>query len=475
MSCARTLPIGRLVIPAFTLLMITLGCAVPGRTAGVRTDGPPPNFSKEQLRNALEDFADYVEATIKQAALDIDERQPDRQTRIATLMWRSRALPAFSSALKEADAIQAYLDCWTVCVRFRIYFEQGDGKALFGEQQPIAINASRQIEAGIERIGRLFMTEDRIAQGHQEVQAFAAKNPITGTFANAYVHTTTTTHDASPILGAILKLPLAPFQMFEGIDKGAAAIYGFTTVAGRFADIVEEWPESLSWQLQLMLLQLEQYETVRTALAAFTKLADSSADMAQTARHLPAEFRKQASELMAELDAKQVNLQATLKQAEQTAATVERALQKAGETSDALDRTARSVAEAGIAWNETSKAVAQSVTEMSKLGSDSPPKSQPSKPFDINDYRLTADSLSGAALQLRQLSTDLQGLIDSPELQSRLDDMDARIDRLSGQASAQARLVADHAAWRGVQLLFLAFGLAIVYRIIASRWIKQRA
>lgn len=461
---------GLLVVAAG--MAILSGCAHPeGRPSSGMLTAAAGSFSKEHLRNALDEFDDFFEVTIKHAADNIDQHQPDRQTKVATLMWRSRAISAADSALKQDDALRAFLDTWTLCVRLSQYFEEGSGRTLFGMQQPIAIATAKEIEAGIEEVGRMFLAEDALFRIRDGVREVARKQPIKGMFSDMRIRPAAVpAEETPPILGSLLALPLAPFQVFEGIDKGATAIHGFTTVASRFTDVVEEWPESISWQLQLMLLNLESYDTVRTVVTSLDRLSDSSASMAETAKKLPEEVRREAAHLLEEIDARQAGFQATLKQADQTAQTVERALQRVDEAANAIDRTARSVAEAGIAWNESARVIGQTVTDIGKCGQTAPPATRPSRPFDINDYNRTADSLTAAAVELRQLVAEFHGLAGSSELTTRLEEIDARIAGLTEHTSGQAASLANHVTWRLAQLLVLAFVLALLYRIVNARF-----
>jgi hypothetical protein len=91
-----------------------------------------------------------------------------------------------------------------------------------------------------------------------------------------------------------LSAPMAPFRALQGVESGAAAIHEFNTTARQLGDIAAALPEETRWQLELFLYDVEERETVIAGLAAFQKLADSSAQLSATAADLPADTRPPA-------------------------------------------------------------------------------------------------------------------------------------------------------------------------------------
>jgi uncharacterized protein with PIN domain len=455
-------------------------------TGGASAGAAHGQFSKEELRDALNQFEDFFEETLKQVTHQLDERLPDEKVRRLTLLWKVRMMPACHMALKEEDAIKAYLNVWTLCVRMTYYFQRGPGRDLFGDQQDTAITACRQIEAEIERIGGLFMSNEKLKKAREEVNAFVQAHPIREGFANAFVRPPAPKEGAASVIGSILTTPLAPFRVMGGIDRGAEAINKFASVADRFTDIVEELPESASWQLQLAALEMEKLDAVKSALASMEEFSCSAASMAETVKTLPDQLRQEATRLLDEIDAKQAGVQATLNQAENTAAIVEHALARADTVAESIDHTAKSAADMGRAWQDAAKAIAQTYKD---IAGDTPPASQPTtqtaassvaqpatqtttqgaSTFDINDYRKTADAMTATAVELRQLTTEVRKLIESQQLSEQIKDVDGRVRGAVDHTSRQARGLTDVFAWRAGQLILLAFLLAVTYRVVIVR------
>jgi hypothetical protein len=485
--------VGRLLaLPLVVSFLLPCGCLQPqtlqqrigvGGASGGAAQG---QLSKEELRDALNQFEDYFEETLKQVTHQLDERLPDEKMRRLTLLWKVRMMPACHTALKEEDPIKAYLNVWTLCVRMTHFFEQGSGRGLFGEQQNAAITACKQIEAEIERVGGLFMPSEKLKKAREEVYAFVQAHPIREGFANAFVRPPAPKEGAASVIGSILTTPLAPFRVMGGIDRGAEAINKFASVADRFTDIVEELPESASWQLQLTALELEKLDAVKSALASIEEFSCSAASMAENVKTLPDQVRQEASRLLDEIDAKQGALQATLNQAENTAGIVEHALARADTVAESIDRTAKSAAEMGRTWQDAARAIGQTYKD---IAGDAPPASQPAtqaaappatqmaappatqsaSTFDINDYRKTADAMTATAVEVRQLTTEVRRLIESQQLSEQIKDVDGRVRGAVDHTGRQARGLADLLAWRGGQLILLIFALAVTYRVVIVR------
>jgi len=279
----------------------------------------------------------------------------------------------------------------------------------------------------------------------------------------------------------------------EGVDRGAAAIRDFTNVADRFTDIVQELPGSVHWELQLFLLDIAKNPLVGTFLENWTVFIQNTSRLAATAEKLPERMGQEASKLLDQIDAKQANLQATLREAEKTAAIVERSLARVDVVAASIDKTAVSVADAGRAWDATARTIGQTVRDISgekakttatqpvagPTGGATPganPSESPGVPgttFDINDYWRTADALTGTAEQVRLLTQEVRALLESRQLAEQIRDVDDRVAGTVDRMSMRAEGVMDHLIWRTGQLAVFLFVLAIVYRVLATRALKR--
>lgn len=437
---------------------------------------PNDKYTEEDLRDALDDFQDYFTTIIVQAANQIDEQNPNEaKFRRATLMWRLRMVGACQQMLGQEEAIKSYIDIWTLCVRQQHYLLNGQGRELFGEAQPVAVEAARTLHHEIVKVGLQFAPEDLVRKADAQVEKFAENHPIEGLFAKAMVRTTQNKKgdgSSKDPLTRLLEIPMLPFQTFEGIDKGALAIHNFTATADRFTNIVANFPELIRWQLELFVLEMNQQLVVDRALGSVDQFVTSTDTFVEVLKELPEKLGKQSAELLEEIDQRQANLQITLDEAKETAAQLEKTLQQVSQSARAVEATGASVTEAGQAWAGAVREFRLTVEQFEDedKSRSRPAATQPAEPFDITDYKNTAEALTESARELRQLTADVRGLIESRALDQRLQEIDKQLNDTITETRTQADALVDTLTWRGIILLAVAFILALIYKAVTARW-----
>ncbi|RIK65828.1 MAG: hypothetical protein DCC65_11915 [Planctomycetota bacterium] len=471
------------------------GCANPSGGFGLVGGGSRPTLlTREELRDRLDQFEDSFEAQVRKASDEILERDSSRRMKRLTLIWQMRMVPMLRNTLDQDNPLGAVLDSWTLCLRMRAFLTEGDGKSLFGEQQPIAVRAATECEAEIRRIAELVLTPQMIQDTQSRVRDVATKHPLFGEFSGADVRTAIAGGD-DRVLQDVLAIPLAPFRWLGGVDETAQAIKGFTAVSARLTDVVQGLAADARLQTQLLLLEVEDLDSTRSALASMERLSNSSERLSATAEKLPQELRRELTALLEKVEADQPELRKTVSEA--------RALV------DRLDPAGASVARAGDAWKGTAQAIEEMVASFRRpvgaasasaetdagsetgiaptnansplaapsakagtaaAGTDTDPHSdgdvRKGPAFDINDYARTAEALTEAARELQKLTVQIRQLGESNDLTRRLDELSARVEGLVAESRAAASGVADHAVWRLGQLAVFVFGLLVVYRIV---------
>lgn len=489
-----------LILGSASLLMLS-GCLLPSRNVSPTEWGAVrTQLSKEELGERLAHFVDYVEASLRDAADVIVIRQPDRRTRRLLLLMQTRLLPMWREAIEQDDAVHGMLDAWVMALRMHHYFVDGDARRMFGEHQPVMIDASRLALAAIEEIASGILTPDGLERARHAVDDLARRFPIRGEFSGTTVRTAVQKAEQdSDILTSILTAPIAPFRSLGGIDRGAAAIQGFTVVAARMNDTVQDLPESVRLQTQLLLMETEELESLQSLLASVEQLAQSSSSISATAEQLPEQIRRQLVIASEEMESRQVEFRQTLREAQETVARVHEALGRVESAASAVDQTAMHTTQAGDAWTRTFQAITHMVDSFRTPASDDdaghealplrqgtaatagrgpvPPvdgedaaETRSGEGFDIREYTVAAREFDRAAIQLQALIREIRGLTASPELAHSLDDAERRAQRTLELSRSGAKDVIDHLAWRGVQLIVLMFLAMMVYRFLVQRF-----
>jgi len=396
-------------------------------------------ISKEDIREQIDNFAEYYKAALRQTANELNERLQTKKVERTTLQMRAHMVQGLNTMLDRDDPVIAFIEIWALCTRFRIYLEEGEGSTLFAEGQEIVVKSAKRLEGEIQRIGHIFMKDDVFEATAKNIAEFANVNPISGTFYNVTVYATEVKKGQPNPFMSVLNLPMTPFRAMEGVDRTASAIYQFRDTAERFSDVVRELPESSRWQMELLMYELEEADMIKSFLDSFTKFSESSAKMATSVDQLPGQLGKELSGFVDEVDRKQANLQKTLTQAEKTTLAM-------NETVEKLNALAKDTSETAKAWEGAAKATGEVVKGMNQ--SKEPGSSKSS--FSVKEYRDAAEQTSQAATDIKELLAAIEAFSESRKYGS----------------------LTNHLTYRIMGLIFFVFVLAIAYRLITVRFIK---
>ena len=426
-----------------------IGCSATQRPSESRNSASGNRLiSKEELRDQLNGFADSFKLSINALVDEIIKKTASKPVQMQSLNMRTRVLDGLNAMLQQDDSVAAFLDTWALCLRFRLFLEEGNGSFLYGENQAFVIETAKSSEGRIEEIGKLFLAEDLYRMTRVNLNEFAQSNPINSTLSNLVIYATKAKQNGQNPFLSILSIPMEPFRAFGGVDRTATAIGRFADSANRFSDILAELPESSRWQLLMFLYELEETEMAKSLVSSTAKLSGSSERLAQSSEQLPKRIHEELSILVDEIDTKQSNLQATLTQAQKTAEGVQVVMDKVKEASAALDQSAQEIKETADAWKEAAQATGDIVKEAEKFR---PAEGSPPSTFDIRDYQQTAQSITEAAKELRAATVELRALAD-----------------LKWVSNITGILV-----WRIAEVVGILLGSLLIYRILVKK--KEKA
>lgn len=381
-----------------------------------RGDGLASGFTADDLGTELAAYAARFGSVVTETADGIHEESPSRLIRKRTLLWRLKMPPLVDEVAYDDPPQRAYLAVTLVAAAQQRYLTNGDGRELFGELQPLAVDAADQLVADVLEIGTRFLTEKQVAEVAERTREFADKYPIQGRdFSVQRIPRAIVAKEAGQSLDWLISLPLAPFAALRGVDSGAAAIRDFNRTAKEFGQIAKAMPERVRGQLELFVYDLEDRETVERSVDALDRAATSAESAAATLDRLPEELRRTLGESQGTVDA---------------AGKVVAEMQSLAKP---LSETATQLEQASAHW----------LAVLGPKEADDPSK----KPFDVAEWRTTAESIGTAAGELRGLAAELESLEGANAL-------DAVIDR---------------AFWRGAALIALFFALLAAYRVGTAR------
>jgi len=402
-------------------LLVTAGCASLRWPFLGRDDEFGGAFTEEDLGTELASYSARFSAQVTNTADDIHQGTTDRTIRRRALLWQLQMPPLMEQVAFDASTRFAYVAVLLVATAQRRYLVEGDGRELFAEQQPLAVATANQLVDDALEIGGRFLTPAQLKEVSTRAEDLAARYPIQGRdFSVQRVPRALVRQEATASLGWIFALPLAPFRALEGVDSGAAAIHDFNRTAQEFTAVVQRLPDQLRGQMQLLLYDVEDRETVQHSVAAAEAIAASAERISEVAARLPEDLRQTLLESQGSVDA------------------VGRVVEQAKALVGPLDQATAQLEQASAHW-------------LTMIGPrDETPPGPNDVPFDER-WRNTADAISGAATQLRGLADDLRTLSGDADLKSAV----------------------DHLFWRAVALIVLFFALLLAYRALAARIIRR--
>lgn len=200
---------------------------------------------------------------------------------------------------EDENALVVLLDSWLLCVKMSNFFEIGDGVDIFRDDQTLAIDTSKQIVNMVEDVAAIFILPDKYPLVQKYIYDYALKKPYSGEFNDLKSSSLRLDSKSIKKLSKILKLPLLPVKTTK---KGKKSNNSFRTSASRFVDILEDIPQEIRWEIELILLTLDKNQSVYSALSSLERLTVSSEELTNIANNLPDDLRLNIEVLMKSVD-----------------------------------------------------------------------------------------------------------------------------------------------------------------------------
>lgn len=422
-------------------LLLLVSCGSDVNIAATR-NGPAGSgqeaagqIAPEDLGPTLLAFSRRLEGRIDRAAMDIDKADPRNEIRRYTLRLRIRTAEFVGESLGRSNAVVSMVELWYLTVSMEAYYQTGNGKALFGAHQAIAVDAMRKLREEAEGIVQRVLTPERFAALKKEIVEAVGRGEL---FAAAQIEKSNILADLLSVshLQSILSIPLAPFDALNGVSKGSDALHQLADVGSRAVELAARYPRLLSWYVEMMAVEIQEQDAARNALSDLHELSLTAKELGQTAKELPARMRVEAGALLEQSRDAQKTTQGTLDRAQATA--------------EALDRAARSL-------DGLVKSVdAFMATFRPPPGSPPPAAPAPgARPFDIRDYTAAIQATEASAHEIKAAVDALNNVTSAPELEKRLHIVLGGTDASVEKVNDNLRELVDHITVRIAQVVVL--------------------
>ena len=139
---------------------------------------------------------------------------------------------------------------------------------------------------------------------------------------------------------------LTPLRAIGGLDETSMTIREVASVADEASAVMQDMPEVIRWNAQLLAFELEEVESVMTTVRAVDSFAQTAQRFTQQMEALPGELRCEMTGALEDAENHQTELQTTLRETRTTVASIDK-------TFASLDETTQHLASAGAAWQGT--------------------------------------------------------------------------------------------------------------------------
>ncbi len=402
------------------VLMLLAGCA--GRD--VVTVEQPKGVAAQEAATALRSQIERVRMGTTNTAMQMQFTGllTDATNQRTVLRWRLATEDVCLETLDHANVVVALAWLWHWQASGAAYLGRTDLGLSPAVQQAMHDHMTQQATASRDLAER-FLGNKVAATLQAEIERSAASGEMFTMSSKQREGALLQVLSATRLEG-VLGLAMSPFDAMSGVGKGADALDEGVRTAQQATELLGRYPQILSLQMQLGMLDLAEQPASRQVLS-------DSHDVVVQLRDLPTRLRTEAAALLADSATASSQLGNTLR-----------------DTKAAAD----AIAHAADAIEGSILALDAFVTNVQ--GPAKPATAPASAPFLITDYRDTATAIAQAAAQLRETIVALEHAATTPAIAA---------------AQAQATAAVDHLAWRVAQLLVLAALLAA-----GLLWLRQR-
>lgn len=427
-------------------------------TAGVEQS----EEDQKRLAGALKQFNDFFQTTIENASTDLKRRSANKAETEAAIQWQVKLLQRANDIAKAPAPISALLDYWALAVRQRKFFQTGEGAALFGANQQVALDASQRVLESLETMAANFLAPEKFEELKGSVGKYAEANPMVGLFENK---SSTPYSLADEGIGALMggvNLALSPVAK---VGSAVTATADLPASVSRIADILEDYPRQIFLNAELMTLNLLKDESVLKLVESVDLTSKSIERFAGVAERLPQDVQTIVKTTIDESVAAYPEVRDALERSQEMLHAVDAISAKAaGMTKDVngIVVELRQLTESVEKLTVTAGEVMEKMPKPDPNAPKPPVPTEPAKPLDMLEVRDVVHELSNSLGEVKGILMETRGLIESRGVEDSLKGLNREVvDKGEERLHALINLV----AWRAGQFIALFFGLLLAYKL----------
>jgi len=219
-------------------------------------------YNSEELRLQINNFAIRYTGIIEEAADKIISQTNDPQIKQNALLWKINSIPAISEVIFIIEPFAALVDTWAFCLQMIQFFEEGNGKDLFGDHQSIAVNASYKIENEIRTIVKKGIIDEDLSYAESHMLPWVKENPIENL---GFTRQSTINMTAKYIADRNRTLAASVGGMEQTLND----------LSMRLNIYYDQLPKLATWRVEYLANKLMSYERIDSLNANFDSITKS--------------------------------------------------------------------------------------------------------------------------------------------------------------------------------------------------------
>ena len=339
--------------------------------------------------------------TVSAEAAQTTEQMDVRE---GSIRWRILTASQLDRIHAITDPRVRFAALWTLAVQMRIAFTEGENKTRFGDQQYRYAEFAKAFETTVLDLGYKAFPDDDIRLVIPEIDQMARTVGVSGWFTQQ-----ATRNSRQGAISQLISVPLSPISGLRGVGDTPAAINEFTQAAREMTRVVNNIPERTRWQTELMLLEAQTSGAVAAALKEF-------ADFRKAIEKLSTNVPEQIHQVLQD-----PKLAEALQRVQLTSQEIGRASADIRQTLIESQAASSAAGQAAIAVRGAAEVIRGPEPAATQFAQDDRDK------FRLTDVEVAAARVQAAAVEIRQLVTDLRTGDSVPALAAQADHLVTRI------------------------------------------------
>ena len=443
-------------------LLCGLACLFSCKSSNTSMGQQIPQENIEKVAKSYDQCSAFIADEINAVALEIIKNSSDRSIQKNAVTMRQYVTKTLRE-VNDPDPREAIIDTWVFLQRLANYLTKGDGKNIFGDQQDLVINKIDGIAIYMKKLIEEYMDPEKVATLKQDINTYSTSNPIVGVFKDSTKQ--------GRLFSDLMEFPLAPFKAFSAIGRGGQSIEDISVTVERFTDIVEDLPEDVRWQVQALIMSLEENQLILENTKSVSKIADSSVQLSSTLENYPEKIRtefekingdldklfKQLALISADIHKSSENVKISSENFNATGQEINKAMDKVPASIQEIKASSKALTQAAKAVSLTIKDV-QNITEFFKedsqdstLVSDASvtPSNieEPKDPFLVQ-LKDGSIELQKAANEITTGITQVRAIIESQELLKGINAIEQITDKTLAETRKESQEVINTLFWK---------------------------